>query len=625
MLNFSAEQLSELQTILDAAQAEEGSNPFAFAAVYELAFSFITEYDADGNPLGPLSGVDPGAWLWLESARKINAGEGIFSTFIRAYTAEQYKIRFGNNMDPSAVQVASNEIAKVVILDAIKEKSWLSLNYIGTKDALKATKGAFNNDLSVWSGNFLFLGLGDGSFFYENIIGGKGSNDTYDLLVGIQAFVNATQAVASEILDGFLAAPIGGDYLANVIIELWNASSGISNLIPDAHAVIAGALKQADQLLAKIYGPDVTLASLVLNILESEVDITLLEFSDENDDYIRAGKIHDDEALEGTSRDDFLHGGDGNDRLIGSEGEDIIDGGKGDDIVDYSAMGESITFDLKTDSREGFLGEVTKNEGVFSNDYDLIFNVETLRASDLEDDSIDASKLDFAIRLDLSTGALTNISDPNLFSLNIEGFERITGTMHGDVISSGDGRHEKTIEIDGGEGEDRFILTDTGPYVATIGTDGKVELQGGDGSKDTIINFEKLEFSYTADVVKAESWQGVLASGIKEIDFGVGVDVLDLSDLSENMVVDAAQGDWIVIYDAANEDASIRVKGVEKIILGDGDDYYIGGSDQSPTLDVNLGNGDNKTKDPKNVQITVGDGTDLVQTGDNVAYVGLGP
>lgn len=101
---------------------------------YYLAYDALYDIITDFTGLFPKSGVDPSAWLRLQSAKAINRGEGQFSTFIREYTKAQYAYRLGAEASNELIQAASNAIAENVIQDTL-DRGYPDLVRIGDIDA----------------------------------------------------------------------------------------------------------------------------------------------------------------------------------------------------------------------------------------------------------------------------------------------------------------------------------------------------------------------------------------------------------------------------------------------------------------------------------------------------------
>ena len=90
--------------------------------------------------------------IWFAGARKINAGEGAYSDFIRAYTSEQYRLRTGETLSPTLLQESSDRIAEAVINDIITNGELPTINVLGQKDASQTAADVFNGDQGIWSG-----------------------------------------------------------------------------------------------------------------------------------------------------------------------------------------------------------------------------------------------------------------------------------------------------------------------------------------------------------------------------------------------------------------------------------------------------------------------------------------
>jgi RTX calcium-binding nonapeptide repeat (4 copies) len=109
------------------------------------------------------SGVDARSIEWLYGAAEVNKGIGDFSKFIREYTKTQSDIRFKTKPTDAQIQTVSDNIAKAVITDALAMNGIPSLTQIGSKDANTVATSFFKGDKAGWSGNMLFVGLGEGA------------------------------------------------------------------------------------------------------------------------------------------------------------------------------------------------------------------------------------------------------------------------------------------------------------------------------------------------------------------------------------------------------------------------------------------------------------------------------
>src|SRR5262249_39070144 len=99
--------------------------------------------------------------------------------FIRGYTSLQHQVRFGSALTQNQLTGVSNEIGRAVLQHVLDTGRFPSLKNIAKFDATNAVKAHFGGDAAAWSGNILFLGLGDRTGLDANLIEEVG--DTYDL------------------------------------------------------------------------------------------------------------------------------------------------------------------------------------------------------------------------------------------------------------------------------------------------------------------------------------------------------------------------------------------------------------------------------------------------------------
>jgi hypothetical protein len=116
---FTEEQKIELQILSDQAQeamnndSSESNDLGLWSGVYDRIYDFITDNDA------PKGGVDPAVWIWVHGASMVNSGQGLFGDLIRQYTSIQYSLRYGEDLDLSKLNKASNNIAYGFYKDAL--------------------------------------------------------------------------------------------------------------------------------------------------------------------------------------------------------------------------------------------------------------------------------------------------------------------------------------------------------------------------------------------------------------------------------------------------------------------------------------------------------------------------
>jgi hypothetical protein len=168
-------QIDQLRQLAATARAGDQSASGTWTPVYQALYSFITVDHA------PVAGVDKNVWLWIGGARFINNNDGPFANLIREYTAIQYKLRYGDTLDFTELNAASNNIGSNFI------KEWIPLNsadqasavvpnisVTGNNDAGPVAATVFNRDggdnSSPWAGTVFFTMLGDPEFFQRWVL-----------------------------------------------------------------------------------------------------------------------------------------------------------------------------------------------------------------------------------------------------------------------------------------------------------------------------------------------------------------------------------------------------------------------------------------------------------------------
>lgn len=142
--------------------------PGAFASIYQWLADLLVSKGAQANDQ---------ILLWLRGATEANAGRGSMSALIREYTAAQIRLRYGQTVEITDMQRASDAVAKKLIEDLLGETDqWPrgkvpDIERIANRDALAVGEVLFrtvgglpsrdDNDTpatqnSAWSGALLF-------------------------------------------------------------------------------------------------------------------------------------------------------------------------------------------------------------------------------------------------------------------------------------------------------------------------------------------------------------------------------------------------------------------------------------------------------------------------------------
>ena len=325
---FTDQQLIDIKTELD--DAKKGVQPYS--KVYDFVFEQITNgdindpkaapgIDADGNE------ADGSVWLWMQGARHINAGEGPYSDFIRDYTSNQHKIRFGGDgLSPEDIQKASDVIAKAVVEDIIDTGELPNIHRIAFQDAngMVSAIPSFNGDEAIWSGNLMFMPLGHDGSFYKNILGEEG--ETYNLFAAYKATMDANgfETFTKEKIPTLWQTLIKNDYDILSVVETLSA------------------LDKTNEFLKETYDGELDLAGLSFQVLIENLQVGTVY----NDNAV------DNPGMSSTKGADIMHSGDGKDRIVAVDDanftrdtpEDIFDGGKKTDEIIYNTK-----LDVKVD------------------------------------------------------------------------------------------------------------------------------------------------------------------------------------------------------------------------------------------------------------------------------------
>ncbi|UWU23038.1 hypothetical protein N2601_08860 [Rhizobium sp. CB3060] len=331
---FSSSELFAIKTAYDNATTGAGT----WATVYATIASAIT----DGGE--PKAGVDPAAWVWVNGAYAVNVGSGDYSAFIRTYSSAQYEYRFGTPSQTS-LQSVSDGVAKAVADTILATEKMPDLHTIGVEDASASISQYFNGDQSGWSGNPLFLFLGDDSFYRNTILHLTNQNDplagdSYDFMTFVKSSIDALGPVKSL-----------SDLAVNVIKTMQTNGLGLlgttSLVLKDMH--------ESDLLIKKETGSyAATIVSEYTVKLGTNVGQDNLGADDDGEAWFINGGAGDDEIAGNTSPDTLI-GGLGNDVVIGGAEIDHIFGGAGNDILvggNESNIAIGDTIDLTADHRD---------------------------------------------------------------------------------------------------------------------------------------------------------------------------------------------------------------------------------------------------------------------------------
>ncbi len=550
MYYFTAEQFAQI-----TAAAENSTSGYPYADRYAKIYEIIQEPDAFGNS-APSNVV-----AWFGAAAQANRGVGGASDFIRDYTQIQLEIRTGGTVSgiESVLQNASNAIAVKVFEDISENTQTIggqtfyalpTAHEIGVNDATKAMAqlSAFDSDPGIWSGNPLFLGLGDASFWNENIVNTNNPGHTYDLFAALAAFKSAG-------LSTFLN---GGT--ADLLNLFWSQGQEGRSV---AANTVSNAYSEGNAFLTNAYGGYI--GSGIAQFLVRDVVV---------------GSNNADAGLEEESLltyNTFMHAGAGNDLLIGSLGNDLLDGGAGDDDhASFEALsaGTSLQFEVTLDkigSNAQFSAEVSAENvqsGLFNiEELHLGVNNDTLTIRELSGittalntinalseetdgglhgDTINLAQAVFS-GATVSLAAETISMNDTAYILNVINFENVVGSSYTDTITGNDAANilygggdadslsggagddilifdAADTTVEGGAGRDVGIVTGDAGVTVDLATQGLEVVVGGEGADDFTLNGQ------------GDTLQMVAGGG------GADTFTINVDDTSETVVVWGGEG-----------------------------------------------------------------------------------
>ena len=504
-----------------------------FAAMYSEIYNIMGQPDVNG------ASADPMVREWFRAAAEANTGTGPAADLIRDYTAAQIFQRTGQVIDPQHMQDASNALAQALFIEYVLAGTLPTLENIAQTDKQEIIDSLNSNgyavDDAVWSGNLLFVGLGEDGPLNDGLL--SDSRYTYDLF----AAASAMQSVGLVTT----ATSTWDSVWANLGFPLSTAANAASSI---------------DQFLTAAYGEwaPTSLQLFGFGILGS----VIVDRQGDHDGIIP----HDF----GT-HDDFVNAGAGNDEFVGTFGNDLLDGGAGYDEISFEAESNtpddvSIDLFLQSDGTQGvpFSGVAIWGNG--GQDQSILFNIESVTLGVNDDvlhvrepnfvtsvngsengylgDTVHAGESPYDVQINLSIGTVTIDEDIT----NISNFENAVGS--------------------GGQDE---LVGDSGANIL-IGGDGADTIDGGDG--DDIIVFD------AADIVGGAAPS--FPTGGDGFDIAQSFDTADIEldmTASQFEVIVAGSGDDTIRNIGGSGDAGDVVAG------GDGNDtFYISNESASSVI-----------------------------------------
>jgi|GEM_PF-1225594 len=393
-----------------------------------------------GGPEGPSEEADPAVWNWLKGAEQVNRGIGPFSAFIRGYTSAQWQQRYGQPLPDSALNIASDAIADAVVADILGNAGVVpSLRRIGEFDASSVVNpdalGQFvpsgsSADIAIWSGNPLFVALGDASFLSTNILGG--SEGTYNLIAMIQA--------AKAALPGFA----GEATLSNLFAQILDL---LEIDIVDGISAAAQAVLGINEFWFENYGANLTSLDSILSLGDDLALVARQDFSG---------------IISINSDVNIVHAGNRDDTILLKAQATILDGGTGTDSISFESIGAlNLTFEEWESLQEysGTISEETVNSiSRIPIGRATLFNIENITLSRSSDtvtidslasvpgglhvgggdanDKIDTSGVEGTVRIIFTPEGKINISAPD-GAIAISDFEEIVLGDYADLIQVG--------------------------------------------------------------------------------------------------------------------------------------------------------------------------------------------
>lgn len=511
---LSEEQKTDIRDLIDQGRYNDG---------YRYLLEASSVRDNAGN-LRPAPGVDRDSWVWLAGATDVNAGVGPANNFIRTYTKKQMEIRTGETISDAELQNISNKIALKVLNDAIGQGKLPTIAEIGKNDASE-TAAELTGDQAVWSGNVLFLALGQSQPFKNTLLEKPG--DTYDLLAAIKSGIAAAGPVSSWGAQIKLA---------------WTSASENTLGLGGTGLLMGPMISESNAFLKAAYGG----VAPLLGALTTE--------------RIFVGKLDEESTIEGSSFGDYQIGGNEDDKILSSVGNDILDGRGGKDTADYSNADAPITVTIKTAS-----GTADYTAGISGVGIDALFNIETIIGTKQDDRFILRVTHDWLEKLDGNDG----IDSLSGFYLN--------GPLEFDAVSGKLKAGQTTINfsnfevLEGGTGNDVFKASST-----------LTSVNGRDG-------FDRLDFSaYEEGIDLSKTFQirnieYVMGTNFDDVMTATGaINILQGLDGNDRLtgnkgdeLLDGGFGDDVLLG-RAGDDELIGGYGNDEIRGGDGADRLRG-------------------------------------------------
>ena len=282
-----------------------------------------------------------------------------------------------------------------------------------------------------------------------------------------------------------------------------------------------------------------------------------------NADTIQAGD--GDDLINAGYGNDLISGGNGNDLIYGEGGDDTMDGGNGSDtylVSGNQAGGWSSFAGFDTYADTGASG----TDRIVASGADVDIGLRSFSAASSGIEQIDASGASGTVRLlgDSSNDTLDLRGVTLAGNIVIDGAygdDRLIGGTAGDVLRGGSGNDLLVggvgqDSLDGGSGND-LLLGSQGVaggrelYVGGAGSD-RIALAHNDGTAMDIRGGSLSGKDGSADLITLVGTRGALAFSATVLDFEVGKDRIDLSQLRDAGNNVLAMDDLLISTGAGN-------------------------------------------------------------------------
>lgn len=324
--------------------------------------------------------------LFFDGAEEANAGNGVFSAWIRTYTQTQGMLRYGTTFSSTDMQRASDAVASDILLDIGGLNLLPTIDDIALDDALNIRNELFpelGDNNPAWSGVVLYSVFGepqtwrlDAPTFSEEafnwtccavsneLASGAALGDlaldpaqffTEDAgtLFGVgglwwtfakQWFTRDGTGAPSDLIDTSALTPPVFDGTPLDVDDLFDPAA-LDTTTPRVHVGYGETLTGAVGDVAELFVGGAGAEAIQGN---GGADLVI---TGAGDDTIDAG--WGDDILYGGAGLDVLSGGDGNDALVGGDGDDRFDGGRGNNVMIGDEGADTFVIDPLTNDDGG--------------------------------------------------------------------------------------------------------------------------------------------------------------------------------------------------------------------------------------------------------------------------------